>query len=377
MNERADIAIIGLGSAALQFAKLAQHHPAYTNKKIVFIDSNKGASKSWCFWHKGPHLMDEFVSHEWKNLCFGHNNYNRKQKSTPYTYRYISSVRMFNWFFNELLPAKPKWSFEQTSISDVKREDDGLILLGEKFNLSAEYVLDSRLGSNDFSLPLIWQHFRGFLINSDKAVFDSDTATFMDFSLTHNNEDPSFVYVLPFSSTEALVETTVFSNKIWQNEKYDEITRRYIDTKLPGIKYEIQEVEVGRIPMAFLINNESENPKHIKIGGATGCIKPTTGYAFQRISKSMNKLVDELYEGGKGIIQKPKRFDFYDSLLLDIIQNDPKMVEKIMAQLFRKNSIATILEFLDEESSFLKEAGIFSTLPIAPFLKAIYRSRIK
>ncbi len=377
MIGHADIALVGLGSAALQFAKLAHTHPAYSNKQIVFIDPTPRSSKSWCFWHKGPHSMDDFVSHVWQNLHFGYGNFEKTQRSAPYTYRHISSERMYDWFFNELLPSKPLWRFERKSISEVKYEDKGILLVGDDFKIYANYVLDSRLAQDDFHLPLTWQHFRGFTIKANTEVFDLNTATFMDFSLTSGQKNPSFVYVLPFSSTEALIETTVFSSHIWRSEQYDTITREYISAKWPSIGYEITEVETGRIPMGFLKNNESKNPRHVKIGGAGGCIKPTTGYAFQRISKSINRLVEELYLGEIDTIRKPRRFRFYDSLLLDIIQKEPKKIEHIMAHLFRKNSIPSVLEFLDEESNLVKEARIFSSLPLKPFLKALNRSIFK
>ena len=371
MTNSADIAIIGLGSAALQFAKLAYQLPNFRNKQIVFIDPIKGCSKSWCFWHKGTHIMDCFVSHEWTQLQFGHKDFERTQEAEPYTYRHVSSDDMYNWFFEELLPTMPSWRFEQVKISEIRYQSEGIILNGSDFSLTSALVLDSRLQESDFQKPLIWQHFRGLIVKTDKNVFDVNTATFMDFSLTSNYENPAFVYVLPFSSSEALIETTVFSSQIWPNERYDSITRDYITNRWPSIRYEIEGTESGRIPMGFLANKTTLDSRHIKIGGANGSIKPSTGYAFQRIHKSILLLIEDLYIKEKALQSNQKRFEFYDKLLLHIIKNKPHKVENIMAQLFKKNSISSILEFLDEESSIAKEAKIFSTLPFEPFLRAL------
>jgi len=67
------------------------------------------------------------------------------------------------------------------------------------------------------------------------------------------------------------------------------------------------------------------------------------------------------------------RFHFYDSLLLQIIQNQPEKVAIIMDQLFSRNSFNQILTFLDEHSSFLEEMSLFNTLPKRLFLKQVLK----
>ena len=61
--------------------------------------------------------------------------------------------------------------------------------------------------------PVLQQHFIGWFIKTEKNEFDDDVATFMDFEIPQNGTT-AFMYVLPISKTEALVEYTLFSEKL-------------------------------------------------------------------------------------------------------------------------------------------------------------------
>ena len=56
------------------------------------------------------------------------------------------------------------------------------------------------------------QHFLGQEVIVDKPVFDDSTAILMDFRVDQSH-GMHFIYLLPFSPTQALVESTLFSTK--------------------------------------------------------------------------------------------------------------------------------------------------------------------
>jgi lycopene beta-cyclase len=56
------------------------------------------------------------------------------------------------------------------------------------------------------------QHFEGWVIKTKKPSFNSKIGTLMDFRLNQEH-GTTFMYVLPTSAKEALVEYTLFSKK--------------------------------------------------------------------------------------------------------------------------------------------------------------------
>jgi lycopene beta-cyclase len=365
MENYRDIVVMGLGSASLQLARHFHEDPQYSGKRILFLDPQRQAAKSWCFWHAGSHPMDPWVDFEWKRLHVQSNGWGKVEQPGSYTYRHVSSTQLYHWFFHELLPQHPTWEFRQEGVSHFVEGAQAMSVYTDVNSYEAGQLYDSRLDVNDLHPPLILQHFRGWLVEANDDLFDPQCATFMDFHLTHQEEAPTFVYVLPFSSRTALVETTMFSRTKKDSAHYDAITERYINEKWPNAKLSRTGEENGVIPMAFVKESSEWGSRYKKIGGAAGCIKPTTGYAFNRIHHHLAALM------GGGASKKSKRFRFYDRLLLHIIDQRPETVPYIFQRLFKYNPLHRILRFLDEDSSLLEEVRIFATLPFGPFLQAL------
>jgi lycopene beta-cyclase len=70
---------------------------------------------------------------------------------------------------------------------------------------------------NQTKYPVL-QHFIGWFIKSKEAVFNPDQATFMDFRWSKRQY--RFMYCLP-STTEALLEYTLFSHDLCQKKSTD------------------------------------------------------------------------------------------------------------------------------------------------------------
>ena len=75
---------------------------------------------------------------------------------------------------------------------------------------------------------LLQQHFVGWFIQTETPVFNPEQATFMDFSVAQKG-NTRFMYVLPVSETEALLEYTLFSKELLPKEEYEtEIGRAHV-----------------------------------------------------------------------------------------------------------------------------------------------------
>jgi lycopene beta-cyclase len=114
----------------------------------------------------------------------------------------------------------------------------------------------------------------------------------------------------------------------------------------------------------------------VHIGTAGGQTKASSGYTFQFIQKQSAAITDQLIKTGKPFTRAvPKRFHFYDSVLLNILYHKNEMGKPVFTDLFRKNKPQQVLRFLDNESSLGDELKIISSLPTLPFLRAAMQQK--
>jgi lycopene beta-cyclase len=204
-------------------------------------------------------------------------------------------------------------------------------------------------------------------------AFNPEQATLMDFRIDQT-EATCFVYIMPFTSSKALVEYTMFSKEVLNDQEYEKQLKNYLATYLPRINYSILEKEYGLIPMTdhrFPIRQGNI----ISIGTAGGQTKASTGYTFNFIQKHSAALVDQLAKTGHPFLPKKRksRHGFYDSVLLAVLSKGEVPGRTIFTRIFSKNKPEAVLRFLDNESSIADETGIISSLPSRPFLKAAWR----
>jgi lycopene beta-cyclase len=367
-----DVAIIGAGAAGLQLLYEYTQIPNNDSINILLIDSGDRSEKSWCFWQNGQPIYSHLVEKKWDNLAFvGANGKEIKSSVPPIHYHYISSEKFYSYFFSEHIPKYPGIQV----ISGLAKE---VIQAGENFSVVlesgetffAKKIADSRFNQIDWKNHSgLYQHFYGRFIRINAPFFDENKATLMDFSLGQKHEHFScFHYILPFSATYALVETTVFSTKPYEIDHYKEIWDEYWKVKLGAIPYTLEKEEKGSIPMSDFAFQLSSAEGIIKIGTAAGQVKASTGYAFTRMHQDSKNIVSGTSRN------KPSRFRFYDRLLISIIKTDTKRVPEVMEYLFNSVPIPKILTFLDENSTIYQEISIFYKLPSRLFLMHLWKS---
>jgi lycopene beta-cyclase len=366
-----DVAIIGAGAAGLQLLYEYSSIPRAKPSHILLIDSGNRSEKSWCFWQGHHPIFEGLIEKKWNQLAFI-DEQGREIRSAidPLQYHYISSERFFDYFFEEFIPKNPMIKVVSGLAKEVcSIEGKYQIDMSDGDSFFSEQVFDSRFDPDSaHNESELFQHFYGKFVRTDTPIFDSQVATLMDFSRKQTDENFScFHYILPFSETYALVETTVFSKKAYELEKYQAIWKDYWETNFENHAYELVKEEIGTIPMS-LFTFPKEQQGITRIGTAAGQVKASTGYAFTRMNEDAKNIV------GNRSRRKPRRFRFYDRLLLSIIKNDTAKIPRVMSQLFASVSMPHILNFLDEKSSLMQEIKIFSQLPIRLFLKHAWKN---
>ena len=361
-----DIAIIGAGASGLQLLyELVQADPS-RKKKILLLDSGDRSQKSWCFWE--DHTSSSFpflVEKSWKNMTYRTSQGKTIQSEIgPLSYNYISSEGFFNFFFEQFIPGESNITHLLQRAKHIQEgEDLQTILCEDGTHYQAKKIADSRPTPTKGS---IFQHFSGKFIEFDEPIVDDSFVTLMDFSLDFSTKEMAvFHYILPFSSTKALIETTVFTAASYDKETYEGIWQKYLASHFPQKSFNIISEEKGTIPMGF--SSEEKEGKVFKIGAASGNMKPSTGYAFTRMHQ------DAIYRAQGTRKKTPKRFRFYDKMLLKIMQNEMHKIPGVMDRLFTRVPKKDILRFLDNKTTLAQEVKLLAQLDIPLFIKHLIR----
>ena len=369
-----DYTIAGSGCAGLSLLYQILQEPALANKKILVLDSsNKEENdRSWCFWEKETGPFEGIVSHKWQQLKFISDDLDLSFSLVDYTYKMIRGID-FYCLVKSVMKKHKNVHFEIATIKDIVSDDNVASVISSKGIFTSSYVFNStplfnpKISTSDTLL----QHFEGWTVKTKEDYFNPKTATLMDFKLSQA-QGTTFMYVLPVSRKEALIEYTLFSSRKLEKKEYKTALQSYITNNL-GIKdYEIIHSENGSIPMSLKkFKRAADNhARIINIGTAGGDTKSSTGYTFHFIQKSARIIVDQLISGKSPLIKKTMRsrmFEWYDRTLLDVLLNNKLEGKAVFTAMFQKIPPNKILEFLNNESRFIDELKIMNSLPIIKF----------
>jgi len=368
-----DYIIAGAGCAGLSLVMHMIRSGKFNDKKILIVDKDQKNKndRTWCFWEIDKGLFEPVVKHRWSKAWFHGKEFSRSLDLGPYEYKLISGIDLYKYCFEEFA-RHSNIEVRFGNISSITSEKEKAVVIIDGASVTARYIFSSILFAKPSIAPkeiYLLQHFKGWVIETEQDHFDPDEATLMDFR-TDQSMGTTFIYIMPFSKRKALIEYTLFSDSLLTPARYDEGLEQYIRNILKIPAYKKIEEEFGIIPMT-----DHKFPGHdgnvINIGTAGGQTKASSGYTFRFIQKHSEAIV-KLLSAGKFPVHESskKKFDFYDSVLLKILNEKKVPGEKVFSALFRKNQPRTLLRFLDNESSLKDDLKIISSLPTTPFLKA-------
>ena len=368
----------GSGLAALMTVYKMVSSEKFKDKTILLLDENpkKTNDRTWCFWKKENAIWDSIVSKKWDSALFANENFNRNLEIQPYQYKMIQGLDFYNFVF-ELLTKQKNITFLNEKVTDINELEKHVYVATENNSFTCNQVFNSvynkAVVSNQTKFPVLQQHFIGWKIKSEEAVFNPEQTTFMDFSVAQKG-NTRFMYVLPTSATEALLEYTLFSHSLLTTAEYEDAIKEYIE-KL-GIKnYQIIEKEQGSIPMTCYPFWKKNTKRVLNIGTAGGWTKASTGYTFKNADKKSSQLVAFLEkETDFKKFHRKTKFWFYDLLLLDILNRKNELGSRIFSSMFKNGNPALIFKFLDEETSVIEDIQVILKCPKLLFIKALLQS---
>jgi lycopene beta-cyclase len=376
-----DYIIAGGGLAGLSLAFYLDES-VLRDKKILIIDRDAKTRNdhTWCFWETGAGgAFEQIVFRRWTGVWFhGTRGFSKFLDLGEYAYKMIRAKDFYEFVFARIRQ-NPNFTFLQASIESV---ENARVTTDKGDFIAGEFVFDSftRKSYDNPKHQNLWQHFRGWLFETEKPFFKPDEPTLFDFRVEQAG-DCRFAYVLPFSETKALVEFTIFSEKLLTKEEYEFYLRKYISEVLRIEKFAILEIESGVIPMSDEPHEARGAPQTIRIGMAAGYVKPSTGYSFARTQRRLKKLIESLETNSikhqKSEITSSNWKSFLDSVLLNVLLTKKHAADDVFTLLFSRNPASQILKFLDEDTSRAEDLRIMKSVPRASFAKAAIKIAAK
>jgi lycopene beta-cyclase len=366
-------------------------HSFFADKKILVIDQSekKQNDRTWCFWEKESGLFESIVHHQWRKADFFSNDFSGTLDLLPYQYKMIRGIDLYSFVRAEAIKY-PNIEWRNEKILSVNNENDKAVVKTETSSFTAQYIFNSILFKDIITPPsggrgvrgpgkyLLLQHFKGLLIQTKEPAFDAAVATLMDFRISQQH-GTAFMYVLPTSATTALVEYTLFTEKLLAKEDYETALQQYIGSFLKIKEYTVVHEEFGVIPMTNQFFPLQEG-QIIQMGVAGGQVKGSSGYAFRFIQKRTQQLVQLLVNEQKPFVKNSfndRKFRLYDSALLHVLSKKKMPGDKIFAAIFKKNPPKRVLQFLDNESNLYDDLRIMQSVPQGIFLPAAFYEMIR
>ena len=382
-----DYIFTGSGLSALMTVYEMILSNKFKDKTILLLDENgkKSNDRTWCFWDDS-NLFEDIVSKKWKTALFADQNFHRNLDLNRYQYKMIRGLDFYNLVF-DLIYKQDNIHFLNQKVIAFKELGNQCTVKTNSESYTCNKIFNSILHldlvKNQKKYPLLQQHFIGWFIISKEEVFNPDVATFMDFSVEQKG-NTRFMYVLPTSKTEALLEYTLFSKDLLSRDEYESEIETYI--KNLGITdYKIIEKEHGNIPMTSYKFWGNNTKNIVNIGSTGGWTKASTGFTFKNVTKKSKELVSFLeYDTSTALSETKTQYDFtkfrkkdkfwlYDLLFIDVLYKNNELGAKVFSSLFKKGNPTLIFRFLDEETSFFEDLKVMLKCPTIPFAKAFFK----
>ena len=369
---RYDLIVAGAGPAGLALLD-ALARVGLGDARVLLVDRERrrGDDRTWCFWETEPGPFDHLVAHRWSALeVHGprSDGPGRRLDIAPYTYKMIRGGDFFA-ATDAWLVGRAQVDRRVGEVQHVRTDGDRAVAIIDGERVEADWAFDATrvpLEPVD-GYHLLLQHFLGWEITTPDDRFDPGVATFMDFRVPQRG-GTCFVYVLPTSTREALVEYTVFSPTVWPLEAYEAELRAYLEEVRGLDTFEVGRVETGVIPMTDRPFPARRGDRVVTIGTAGGQTKASTGYTFKRVVRHAHDLATTLARTGKPHLRAQwRRHDWMDGVLLRALATERQDGAEFFSRLLERNPPARVLAFLDEDTSLPQEIALMASVDIPLF----------
>lgn len=375
-SNKYDYIIAGAGCAGLSLLYRLLQDATLQQKRILVIDKVRKESddRTWCFWEKDQGPFEDIVKLSWDKLLICSDDFQTVPDLAPYRYKMIAGIDFYT-YIRGLTARFPLVEFRYEPVTGMRVTGKKVICKTKDAVYEADYLFNSTSFCQPKRRRRQLLHFRGWKIKTDKDYFDLSTPVLMDFRVPQY-DGAAFMYLLPLSPNTALIEYTLIGRQTVKLGNYAAAIVAYLRDVLRIEKYELTGEEGGALPLYCRHFPPHHRHRIVHIGNAAGCLKPSSGYAFQAIQQHCDAIVERLSNNQSPAVKNQQskwRFRWYDSILLDVIHRKRYSFATIMKLLFMNVPVVTILQFLENKTRLEDELKLFSLFPPAHFLPAAFR----
>jgi lycopene beta-cyclase len=371
-----DIIILGGGASGLSLAYHIVQADLKLRVLIVERDEKRSNDRTWCFWESTPGPFETVVHAYWQNISVHGEHFSRRLEITPHRYKMIRGADFYA-FTTAALEQHPNIVQIRGKVERLEDTEHGVHVWVDGTEFQARWAMNSIYTPRPHAdlhregFHALLQHFKGWMLETPTPRFDPSNATFMDFRVPQEGVT-RFVYVLPITSTRALVEYTLFSPALLEAHEYDAGLEEYIRDILSISEYTVQETEFGVIPMTDAPFVHQPSPHVMNIGTAGGCTKASTGYTFRRIQQQSAQIIHSLRQTGQPFYPRANfdRHAWMDSVMLRVLATGREDGARFFTRFFERNPVHRVLEFLNEDTNLTDDLRLMSTVNIPVFAQA-------
>lgn len=370
--------ILGAGAAGLSLCHALLERGVrdpilLLDRKAAFADD-----RTWCFWNVHPTPFTNLASHCWHEWdVFDSAGAKAVQTSPAVGYACLRSRDFYAHILEMARRCGNVTLALDSPVQGCRSEADHAVVEAGGARYEADYVFDSRLPAPPDG-DMLTQRFFGQFVRTQAPCFDTTRCTLMDFRVSQA-KGLHFLYTLPFSPTEALVEDTYIQDsgaaRLTPEEHRAEISV-YLASRRGLTDFTVTREESGAIPMTTRPFPKRDG-RVFFIGTAGGCTKPSSGYTFLRVQEQCRQLADAAVAGALGGFHEalaPARYRFFDAVFLQVLLDNPAAFPGYFQRLFDRVPPEALTAFLSETGTWHSDSQIIRSLPLGPFLWAAMKS---
>ncbi|MET4052433.1 lycopene beta-cyclase [Frigoribacterium sp. PvP054] len=372
-----DVAVVGGGCSGLAVAgELSRRAPEL--EVLVLEGRTRPDPRVWCSWDDGSDPVPEARSASWDRWEVRTRAGISTGTDPDHPYRMVRAEDRREAVDRRLAESRVA-VVDGAAVHDFdRRAHDGRhVLQTGAGTVEARLVVDATghdpLPSPQHGAVLLHQRFVGLWISTARPVFDPTTVTLMDFTDAPDDQ-VRFVYVLPVSPTEALVESTVFTPERRSSIDFRAHVRDYVHRRwgLEPHEWTVTGSESGCVPMT-----DAAPPRpggDATIATVAGVVRPSSGYGYARAHRHAPTVVDHLLDGTPApAFRDTWRTRALDAVFLRFLRDRPDAAPEAFRRLFTLPG-PLVVRFLTERSTPRDELRIVLVLPKAPFVAALLRT---
>jgi len=363
----AEYVVVGAGCAGLTLAwQLSQQ----TRHPVVIVDN--GAPRPdhfFGFWDHGApalSLARDLATARWNRWSIITDQGVVVQNSTRSPYTALSS-QAYETRLLQGLKGCSRIRFVQASANQVACTPELCRVDTTEGRIHGGQVFDSR------PLPTppgtLLQHFLGWRVQCEAPCFEPETAILMDFRVSQSR-GMHFIYLLPFSQDEALVESTVFSPDPLPECWYADQIRAYLSEWYGIHSFRTVAREQGQIPLLYAYDRDTG--RGTPVGVRAGAVRVSSGYAFAHILTQAEAVALDVARR-RPVTARPCTGSvdrWMDHVLLRVIRRNPHLAPRIFQGMAAALSGDEMADFMNGNHGWRQRLRIVAAMPAWPFVRA-------